>query len=120
MGDRQLNITVMVPVAKADSDIEGTLISCPSQGTAIVGSFSLGTDEVMTFTHPQGEHHVSERIWYASENLRLRSTTLSDADGPSEANFCSEIRRMGGDTAETNCGRFGPRFTIGGLASTSC
>lgn len=94
-GRSQINTTLMIPVAKATAGTEGNLISVPEQGKPIIGTFSFGTDEVMTFTNPQGEHQVSERIWYASENLRMRSTTLVDQDGPAEANFYSEIRRMG-------------------------
>jgi hypothetical protein len=94
-GRSQINSTLLIPVAKVGSEIEGALISVPKQGKPILGTFNLGTDEIMTLTHPQGEYQVSERIWYASENLRLRSTTLTHVNGPTDANFCSEIRRMG-------------------------
>ena len=57
----------------------------PEAGVSIIGArpFSWGGAS------------LRERIWFTKVNLRLRSTTLVDADGtPRLASFCSEIRRV--------------------------
>ncbi|MEM9136587.1 MAG: phycobiliprotein lyase [Cyanobacteria bacterium P01_F01_bin.42] len=93
-GQTQTATTLMVPVKTSEHG--GQLISVPQAGSAVLGRFEFGADEVMTFYSTAGADEVVERIWYASENLRLRSITqLSDQKGASEANFCSEVRRMG-------------------------
>ena len=92
-GLKQLVSTLMIPVST--SDTSGKLINIPQSGDAFLGEYSLGSDDVMTFTNQKGTNTLVERIWYASENLRVRSITQSTESGPSEANFCSEIRKMG-------------------------
>ena len=94
-GRTQISSTLMIPVKSADSDIQGQVISIAKDKEPVLGTFSLGTDEVMTLSNQQGDTLASERIWFASENLRIRSITLTNEEGTSEANFCSEIRKMG-------------------------
>ena len=95
-GKTQLGSTVMIAIADAPNANQGHLISQPSQGSAQLGRFELGEDEVMTFTVETDQGTTSERIWYASENLRIRSNTLQKPGvDSSDANFCSEIRRVG-------------------------
>lgn len=92
-GRSQIASTLMIPVST--SATTGQLISVPQNQTPVLGTFALGEDDVMTLTNSNGDSEVIERIWYASENLRIRSVTQINANGPTEANFCSEIRRMG-------------------------
>lgn len=92
-GRSQIATTVLVPVK--NSEHAGQLISVPQSGDPALGAFELGSDDVMTFSNSRGADKFIERIWYASENLRIRSITQVNEHGASEANFCSEIRRMG-------------------------
>ena len=94
-GRTHINSTLMIPVQTEVSDTAGQLLSIASGKDPILGTFSLGTDDVMTLSNQQGDTLASERIWFASENLRIRSITLTDDKGTTEANFCSEIRKMG-------------------------
>ena len=60
------------------------------------GRWQLRQDGCLELSFPAAEGaEVLERIWFTKVNLRLRSTTLVDADGtPQQASFCSEIRRV--------------------------
>lgn len=60
------------------------------------GRWQLRDDGSLELSFPAAEGAVVlERIWFTKANLRLRSTTLVDAEGtPQQASFCSEIRRV--------------------------
>ncbi|MCM1984529.1 phycobiliprotein lyase [Lyngbya confervoides] len=94
-GRTQIGTTLLVPVLDPQAPHQGRLISQSQQGAVRLGTFTLGQDEVMTLVQTQDHGTLSERIWFASPNLRIRSSTLTHDQGTSEANFCSEIRRMG-------------------------
>lgn len=55
-------------------------------------AYVLGRDQSLTLTQITEEHQSQERIWFASDNLRLR-TTLVHANGRCLLScFCSEVR----------------------------
>jgi CpeS-like protein len=58
------------------------------------GTIQLGVDEALTISITTNQGTTTERIWFASPNLRLRSI-VQEASGIQLASFCSEIR-MGG------------------------
>ncbi len=95
-GKAQFGSTIMVAIADPNTPDQGHLISQPSTGKTQLGRYCLESDEVMIFTTQSDQGISSERIWYASENLRIRSNTLQNPGADSnDANFCSEIRRLG-------------------------
>jgi phycoerythrin-associated linker protein len=57
-----------------------------------LGQVSIGSDEALTFTISNDQFSSTERIWFASPNLRLRSVVQETSDGIQLASFCSEIR----------------------------
>jgi hypothetical protein len=57
-----------------------------------LGQFAIGEDEALTLTTQHGETSSEERLWFASPNLRLRTSILKEANGFSATSFCSEIR----------------------------
>ncbi len=94
-GKKQKGSTVLVPLANADNPSEGTLLRLTgATEQAIPGRYELGDDEVLTLIAESDTIYAEERIWFASPNLRVRTSVLKQADGFSEASFCSEIRRM--------------------------
>jgi phycoerythrin-associated linker protein len=66
-----------------------------SIGTQVLppGTVNLGSDEALTITINTDQGTITERIWFASPNLRLRSIVQA-ADGIQLASFCSEIRMV--------------------------
>jgi CpeS-like protein len=80
--------TVLVPA-------QNTLYCAIGSQALTPGTVSLGTDEALTLTITTDQGKITERIWFASPNLRLRSI-VQEANGIELASFCSEIRMGGG------------------------
>jgi CpeS-like protein len=57
-----------------------------------VGQVVIGLDEALTISVSSENFTSTERIWFASPNLRLRSIVQQTSDGIQLASFCSEIR----------------------------
>ena len=58
-----------------------------------IGHFLLG-DEALTLTITDGAASFEERLWFASPNLRLRTSLFKQGDGLSTTCFYSEIRKL--------------------------
>jgi hypothetical protein len=89
--------TVIVPVADADQPNEGKMLR--EQGYAekapVASRYVMGDDDSLTLITEYETMYSEERLWFASPNLRLRTSILKRFGGFSMATFCSEIR-MGG------------------------
>ncbi len=60
-----------------------------------VASYALGDDDALTFVTTTAQVRAEERVWFESNNVRLRTTIVTQTSGDSLASFYSEIR-MGG------------------------
>ena len=56
------------------------------------GRYAMNSDESLTLILESDALKIEERLWFASPNLRERTSTIQHADGSSYASFCSEIR----------------------------
>jgi CpeS-like protein len=59
-----------------------------------MGTFSIGTDEALTLRFEDAGAISEERIWFASPNLRLRSSSIQQNGVVCITMFCSEIRMV--------------------------
>lgn len=76
------------------------LIVFSSQETAS-GTWQFWPDGILELGYPAEDGMVSERIWFAKPNLRLRSSLAHRADGElGRASFSTEIRRVSRPPAE--------------------
>ncbi len=86
----------MVLVLMPDPETPNTGKLLRSQGGAetagIVGRYAIGNDDALTLITENGEVCIEERVWFASPNLRFRTSILKQPNGFSMASFCSEIR----------------------------
>lgn len=64
------------------------------QSKLIPGRYDLGKDEALTLILEREKFCFQERIWFASPNLRLRTTLSKQNNGASTTAFYSEIRRV--------------------------
>jgi hypothetical protein len=53
-------------------------------------SFGDGGEFMLVVEHPAGV--TTERVWFESENVRLRHTKIQNPDGTHVVAFCSEVR----------------------------
>jgi CpeS-like protein len=70
----------------------------------IVGHYQMDEDEGLIMTTEYDTMSSVERFWFASPDLRLRSSTVKRFGGFSTASFCAESRidAASSPTAETN------------------
>lgn len=93
----QSGSTFLVPIGEGDRPTEGKLLHKPSAAdpAPVLSRYIIGTDDALTLITESETRQIIERIWFASENLRMRTSIVKQPDGFSVASFYSEIR-MGG------------------------
>lgn len=98
--EKHAGSTVLVPIADPDKPNEGKLLRDVgyAEKAAVAGRYIMGSDDALTLITDYETMYSEERLWFASPNLRLRSSILKRFGGFSMATFCSEIR-MGGTPA---------------------
>ena len=66
----------------------------------VVGHYEMDDEDGLILTTEYETMKVSERFWFASSNLRLRSSTVQRFGGFNTATFCAESRIESEDTAD--------------------
>lgn len=105
--EKHAGSSVLVPIPDPENPKEGKLLRDVgyAEKAGVAGRYVIGDDGAMTLITEYETMYSEERIWFASPNLRLRTSILKRFGGFSMASFCSEIR-MGltqapADTANT-------------------
>ncbi|NJL82643.1 MAG: phycobiliprotein lyase [Chloroflexaceae bacterium] len=81
-------------IADADRPTTGILLQAPHPSQLLQGRYAFGLDESLTLTLSDGAIAAEERLWFASENLRLRTSTVQYGGKLTTTAFYSEIRRV--------------------------
>lgn len=96
---KKMGSTVLVAIADHPDAKEGKLLRKPGPGMSdrapSISRFAIGNDNAVTITTESDSLYAEERLWFAGDNLRLRTSAVKDKSGYSLLSFCSEIR-MGG------------------------
>jgi CpeS-like protein len=91
--DRQgESIAIIVPDSPGAST--GKLFKSDATNSIAV-NYSLGEDDALTIVTTDEHQRAEERVWFESNNVRLRTTIVTQPNGDAMASFYSEIR-MGG------------------------
>ena len=95
--EKHAGSTVLVPIPDPDKPNEGKLLRDMgyAEKAPVAGRYIMGSDDALTLITEYETMYSEERLWFASPNLRLRTSILKRFGGFSMASFCSEIR-MGG------------------------
>ncbi|MFB2936214.1 phycobiliprotein lyase [Aerosakkonemataceae cyanobacterium BLCC-F154] len=98
--EKHAGSSVLVPIPDPDKPGEGKLLRDVgyAEKAGVAGRYVMGSDGAMTLITEYETMYSEERIWFASPNLRLRTSILKRFGGFSMASFCSEIR-LGGTSA---------------------
>ncbi len=93
---KQNGCAIVIFIADRDSLQIGKLLRTIGnpQPKLIAGRYIMGNDEALTLIIEEGNTYSEERLWFASPNLRLRTTLIKHSDGFSTTSFYSEIRKM--------------------------
>ncbi|HAG84299.1 MAG TPA: phycobiliprotein lyase [Cyanobacteria bacterium UBA12227] len=91
---KQQGSTVLVPIADSDQLNEGRLLReiKYAEKAPVIGRYSLGNDGVLTLISEDETLYSEERLWFASPNLRMRTSIFKHLGGFSMASLSSEIR----------------------------
>ncbi|MGG6295801.1 phycobiliprotein lyase [Leptolyngbya sp. AN02str] len=95
--EKHSGTAVLVPIADENNPNQGKLLRDMgyAEKAPVAGRYVMGDDGALTLITEYDTMYSEERLWFASPNLRLRSSILKRFGGFSMATFCSEIR-MGG------------------------
>lgn len=93
--ERHTGNTVLVPIADPEKPNEGKLLreTGYAENAPVAGRYVMGSDEALTLITEDETMYSEERLWFASPNLRLRTSIVNRLGGFSMTSFCSEIRK---------------------------
>jgi phycoerythrin-associated linker protein len=93
---KQTGSAILILIGDRDRPQTGKLVHAAGMPakTPISGRYVLGNDEALTFIVEEEKLYLEERLWYASPNLRLRTSSIKHANGFSRTAFYSEIRKV--------------------------
>lgn len=92
--EKHAGSTVLVPIADPEKPNEGKLLREMgyAEKAPVAGRYVMGSDDALVLITEYETMYSEERLWFASPNLRLRTSVLKRFGGFSMASFCSEIR----------------------------
>jgi phycoerythrin-associated linker protein len=92
---KQQGSSLIVFIPDGENATTGKLLSnvTPQPGVKSFGTYILGQDEALTFIIDTGNTNAEERLWFASDNLRLRTTVIKNLTKITHTTFYSEIRK---------------------------
>ncbi|ACB53123.1 unknown [Crocosphaera subtropica ATCC 51142] len=91
---KQTGSATMIIIPDSNTPKIGKIIQSFKSNPSSQGKYSLGEDEALNLTLEVGDFLMEERIWFASPNLRLRTSLMKGENGYSRTAFYSEIRRL--------------------------
>lgn len=65
-----------------------------SDQPSLSGYYTIGNDEALTMIIETPDLIIKERLWFPSENLRLRTCIIQSQQGWTQTSFYSEIRKL--------------------------
>ncbi len=88
-------IAILIPDAPGASAGRLFRFADSATTTPAIAQYSLGDDDALNLIAEDRDRRSEERIWFESNNVRLRTTIVTHSSGETLASFYSEIR-MGG------------------------
>jgi len=89
---KQQGSSLIVIIPDPENTQTGKIISNAANQN-LLGNYILGNDSALTLMFETQGKSVEERIWFASDNLRLRTNITKNEDGTMNTLFYSEIRK---------------------------
>ncbi len=83
--------TILVAIPDGSDVTQGRLLRSGQTATGTI-RYHFGRDEALTLITQYDAVETEERLWFASPNLRLRTTLVKQPNGFSLVSFASEIR----------------------------
>lgn len=91
---KQQGTSLMLFFTEDNDSNTGQIIRVLNQNQILSGKYILAEDESLTLTIEHNFQVITERIEFASDNLRLRNTVVKNQGIVTETSFYSEIKRI--------------------------
>lgn len=91
---KQMGSSLMLIFRDDNDHNTGKIARQLNDNQILTGKYILAEDESLTLIIEENNQYIEERIWFASDNLRLRNTIVKDNDKVTQTCFYSEIRRI--------------------------
>ncbi len=93
---KEVGSSVAVLIPDLDQPKQGKLLQQSPLNSKVpgIGQCILAEDEALVLRIKGEEVSFEERLWFAGDNLRLRTTVLTYPDGIAQTSFYSEIRKI--------------------------
>ncbi|MCU0534625.1 MAG: phycobiliprotein lyase [Hydrococcus sp. Prado102] len=93
---KQIGSAIVVVVPDRENPQVGKILQTAGtlSKTPVSGRYVLGNDEALTLIVEEEKTYIEERLWFASSNLRLRTSSMKNAGGFNKMAFYSEIRKI--------------------------
>lgn len=78
----------------ADDDNTGIILRLLKENKGVMGKYILAEDESLTLMMEENNQSITERIWFANNNLRFRNTVIKQNQQVIQTSFYSEIRKI--------------------------
>ncbi|BAZ38895.1 hypothetical protein NIES4101_48400 [Calothrix sp. NIES-4101] len=102
LNQKKTGSVILLLLPDASNPNQGKLYRQVSQTEKpLTGYYKLGADESLTLTIESKETTSEEKLWFASENLRMRVSSLKQSGTLDMSSFTTEIR-MGGAATKTS------------------
>ncbi|MBF2064225.1 MAG: phycobiliprotein lyase [Calothrix sp. C42_A2020_038] len=99
LNQKNVGSTVLVLVPDQNAEAGQLLRQVSNEDKPSLGYYKLSSDESLLLSVESGKVSFEERLWFASNNLRMRVNVMKHAGGISTTSFTSEIR-MGVSSAQ--------------------
>ena len=92
--EKHAGSTVLVPIADPENPNSGKLLREMgyAEKAPVAGRYEMADNNELTLITEYETMYSKERLWFESENVRLRHSILKRFGGFSMASFCSEVR----------------------------
>lgn len=92
INQKNVGTTVLVLVPGNNADEGKLLRQVSNEDKPSLGQYKLGEDEALSLSFESGTTSYEERLWFASDNLRMRVNVIKEAGGVNTTSFTTEIR----------------------------
>jgi phycoerythrin-associated linker protein len=86
--------SVLVVIPDGEESKTGKALQQTNQQSSLEGSYIIGNDDALTLMVETPDLVIKERIWFPSDNLRMRTCIIQSQQGWSKTSFYSEIRKL--------------------------
>lgn len=93
---KEQGFSILVIIPDAATTTTGKILQSSDKKTqsSFLGNYVLGNDDALTLSVETPNLTIKERLWFPSENLRMRTCWIQSQQGWSKTSFYSEIRKL--------------------------